>query len=261
MRNIKSLFAVAASIGLLVGSCPSARAELKFTSGFDYSSGKYGGTESTDILYIPLTIKNEGVSSLFRLTVPLLTIRGPSGGDIIGIGPDGQPIRAGNGPRETESGLGDVIAAYTYYAYESAATGTYIDLTGKVKFGTADETKDLGTGENDYSAQIDFYKTVGNLTWLLTGGYRVYGDPPGVDFDNAFYGSVGGVVKRSRETSIGIIYDFREKIQPTSDPLSELTVYISSKSGKGARFQWYALTGFSDASPDWGIGFTFTVGF
>ena len=31
-----------------------------------------------------------------------------------------------------------------------------IDLTGKVKFGTADENKGLGTGENDYAVQADW---------------------------------------------------------------------------------------------------------
>jgi hypothetical protein len=263
VAKIKGLVVATATIigWLLVAGLQPAHAVLRFSSGFDYTSGKYGAVDDTEILYVPFTIKYEGATSLFRITVPFLSIKAPVGGDIIAIGPDGQPIREGTGEKTTDSGMGDVVTAYTYYLYESSASRTFIDLTGKIKFGTADETKGLGTGENDYSAQLDLYKTVGSLTGLLTGGYRVYGDPPGVDFDNVFYASIGGVFKQSPATSIGVIYDFRQKIQTVGDPLSELTAYVAHKSGKDTKFQWYVLTGFTDASPDWGLGFTFNVVF
>ena len=40
-----------------------------------------------------------------------------------------------------ESGLGDIVAAATYNAYSGGNGGSAIDLTGKVKFGTADDKK------------------------------------------------------------------------------------------------------------------------
>lgn len=253
--------ALTMGIGLLFMGLQSAHAIFRFSSGFDFTSGKYGAADDTYILYVPFTFRFEGAKSIFRVTVPFLSINSPSGGDIIAIGPQGEPIREGTGDRTTDSGMGDIVTAYTYYMYESSASGTFIDLTGKIKFGTADEVKGLGTGENDYSAQLDLYKTVQSFTFLLTGGYRVYGDPPGVDFDNVFYGSIGGVIKHSPVTSIGLIYDSREKLQPTGEPVRELTAYVTRKSEKGTKFQTYVLAGFSDASPDWGVGFTFNVGF
>jgi hypothetical protein len=68
--------------------------------------------------------------------------------------------------------MGDLVAAFGYTVLNSVASGTIIDVVGKVKFGTADEDKGLGTGEDDYSVQIDGYKAFKRLTFLLTAGIR-----------------------------------------------------------------------------------------
>jgi hypothetical protein len=237
------------------------RAEMSFLTGFDYSSGDYGAPEDTRILYIPLTFKYQSDSYFMRLTVPYVSIDAPVGGSIIAIGPDGQPIRSATGRRETNSGMGDVVAALGHTMLDTGASGTILDLTGKVKFGTADEAKGLGTGENDYSVQLDGYQTFGNLTWLATAGYRIYGDPPGTDFDNVFFGSFGGVFKVSSETSGGLIFDLRDNIIPGTDPQRDLTAFVTRKTGKSNKIQGYVLTGLSDASADWGLGLMFTFGF
>lgn len=246
---------------MLVAMAAPVRAEMSFVTGFDYSSGDYGAPEDTHILYIPLTLKFESSPYLLRLTVPYVSIDAPVGGSIIAIGPDGQPIRSATGQRETNSGMGDVVAALGYTLLDTGASGTMLDVTGKVKFGTADEAKGLGTGENDYSLQLDGYQTFGRLTWLVTAGYRVYGDPPGTDFDNVPFGSFGGVFKFSSETSGGLIYDFRDNIVSGTDPQRDLTAFVTRKTGKDTKLQTYVLAGLSDASSDWGLGMMFTFGF
>ena len=116
MRKAKSkdfLVAMAMSTSLLFMGLQPAHAVFRFSSGFDYTSGKYGAADDTEILYVPLTFKFEGATSLFRLTIPYFSITAPVGGEIVAIGPDGQPIRAGTGERSTDSGMGDVVTAYT----------------------------------------------------------------------------------------------------------------------------------------------------
>jgi len=41
-----------------------------------------------------------------------------------------------------------------------------MDLTGKIKFGTADEDKGLGTGEQDYSLQADVFRFFDGATLM-----------------------------------------------------------------------------------------------
>lgn len=234
-----------------------SNSNFSLTTGLDYSSGKYGGTESTDILYIPLTGRYETGRWAFQLTVPYVRITGSGN-----VTQGGIVLRSAQTTRTTEEGLGDVVAGATYNAYsETGPNPLLIDLTGKVKFGTADEKKGLGTGANDYSAQMDMYKTVGKFTALGTVGYKVMGDAPGLQLDNVFYGSVGGVYKFSELTSGGLILDMRQKVTPTGASQRGLTAFVSHKINQDWKAQCYVVNGFSDASPDWGGGAMLTRSF
>jgi len=254
-RRTKPLTCVATIVlGAVAAVTQPARADFSFLTGVDYTSGKYGATEETRVLYVPFTFKYEAQRYVLRLTVPYIRVDAPVGGEIIGIGADGQPIRAGGtGVRQRTSGLGDVVAAAGYAVWDTGA-GTLLDLVAKVKFGTADDAKGLGTGKNDYSLQLDGSTMLGRLALLMTAGYRIYGDPEGIDFHNVYFGSIGGVYKFSAQTSAGLIYDTRQPILPGTEPQRELTAFVTNKIGKSYKVQSYVLVGFSDASPNWGVG-------
>jgi hypothetical protein len=249
----KTLIASAiAALAAFHGQMASAAeaGDFSFTTGLDYSSGKYGGAQSTDILYIPFIGKYETGPWSFKLTVPYIRITGP-GGVVRDVGAFGTAGAA----RTTESGLGDVIAAATYNIYGSTGINPLlIDLTGKVKFGTADANKGLGTGENDYAIQADLYKSIDKFTTFGTVGYKVFGDPVGINLDNVFYGSLGGSYKYNQQTSAGLILDLRQKASATGASQRELTAFVSHKINKTWKAQGYLVHGFADGSPDWGAG-------
>ena len=229
---------------------------FSLTTGLDYSTGKYGGTESTDMLYIPVAGKYEADKYTLKLTVPYLQVTGPGNvvRDVGQIGP-------ASTTRTKQSGLGDIVVAGTYDMYGGHANGTFVDVTAKIKFGTADEAKGLGTGKNDYALQADLYKTFGKNTVFGTLGYKVLGSPPGVTLNNVFYASLGAGHQYSQETSAGLILNLQEKAFPTGFPQQELTAYVSHKLGKTWKAQAYAVKGFSNGSPDWGAGAMFSVAF
>ncbi|MHB1331628.1 MAG: transporter family protein [Sulfuriferula sp.] len=251
-RIIGNTIQASALVALIVVSSQAIAGDsgLSFTTGLDYSSGKYGGTQSTDITYIPLTGKYETGRWVFQLTVPYVRITGPGN-----VTQGGIVLRSGQTTRTTQSGLGDIVAGATYNAYAgNGPDPLLIDLTGKVKFGTADEKKGLGTGSNDYAAQVDMYKGMGQFTALGTVGYKVFGNAPGLKLDNVFYGSVGGVYKISQQTSGGLILDLRQKVVSTGASQRDVTAFISHKINQDWKAQVYAVNGFSNASPDWGAG-------
>lgn len=243
------LFAAVASVLAL-----AARAEgLTLGTGLDYTSGKYGSSEKTDILYVPFYARYETGRALFRVTVPYVRITGP--GNVLGAGADRVTLPGRAGPRRTESGLGDIVASafYSVLSERSAAIG--LDLGVKVKLGTADETKGLGTGENDYSLQADLFKPLGGgYTLFGSLGHRWYGDPPGINLKNVFYGSLGASYRFSAERSAGVVYDYRPAIISGGGEISELTAYLSQRLSREWKLQPYALLGFGRASPDYGVG-------
>src|ERR1700720_2360930 len=176
---------------------------FSLTTGADYSTGKYGGTASTDILYVPLTGAYEMDKWLFKLTVPYIRVTGP-GNVVRGVGRIKNKAAAPGNTTTTQSGLGDVVAGVTRNLIDVTSSGTLVDLTGKIKFGTADAGKALGTGENDYGAQIDLTQRVSSaLSAFGSIGYKFVGSPTGAELKNVVYGEGGAAVKLSEGLRVG----------------------------------------------------------
>jgi hypothetical protein len=233
-----------------------AETDFSLTVGAEYTSGDYGGDQSVDDVYLPVTATFDLRRVSFRVTVPFLSVTAPEGTII--EEPGGQPA-VGTGPRVTESGIGDVLAAMTVYDVLVSGSGNLaLDLTGKVKFGTADFDQGLGTGEQDYSLQADLFRFFDRFTAIGTAGYTVRGDPDDVDLDDQFFASLGGTYAISGSTRCGLFFDYRESSLPGSDDMQELSVFLSRRFGDDWRMQGYAIAGFSDSSPDWGAGMSVT---
>ena len=225
--------------------------EFTLSTGVDFASGTYGGDVDIEDTYIPLTATVDYGRVAFRLTVPYLSVKAPEG---TFFDPGGEPL-PGSGASTTESGLGDIIGSVTLYdVINNQRLGLAMDLTGKVKFATADEDKGLGTGESDYSVQADFYKFVDDFTLLSSVGYKFRGDPTGLDLNDVFMASLGGTYRFTPDVNAGLFFDYRESSISGSDSVQELSAFVSRRVSENWRLQVYGLTGFTDSSPDWGGG-------
>jgi hypothetical protein len=166
----------------------------------------------------------------------------------------------GSGATVTESGLGDVVGALTIYdLYVSDSANFVIDATGKIKVGTADETKGLGTGENDFTLQLDAYRFFNRLSLQGSAGYRLRGEPPGVDLNDVFLASVGGAYLASDNALVGMYFDYRESAISGSDDIQEVSGFASFRLSRAWRMELYAFTGLTDSSTDFGGGILFST--
>lgn len=213
--------------------------QFSLSTGLEYSSGGYGGTDDIEELYVPVTGAIYFDRVALGVTVPYLSVRAP------------------NATRETvtQSGLGDVVLSATVFdVFSDYERGLALDVTGKIKIGSADPDKGLGTGEEDYLLLASFYKFFDHFTLMGSGGFKVRGDPPGVDLNNTLLGSIGGSFAVSEVARAGISYDYREASLQDADPVSEVTVFLARRISETLYLQFFAFGGFSDSSPDWGGG-------
>jgi hypothetical protein len=263
--------------GLLLIGAPAAHAatapgsdQFSLSAGADYSSGKYGTDTTTDIWSVPVTAAYQSDRWTFKLTVPYINISGadnviPGVGKVNNGNPKGRGRGKGNGnggttptPTTTTSGsasgLGDITASAGYELLSSDDHTFGLDLTGKVKFGTADENKGLGTGKNDYGLSVDTYKVSGAWTAFGGVGWMKYGSSQYIQLKNGFNANIGADYKLGTSDSIGAYYYYRERIADGGAPQSELTGYWNHKLSDNLRVQAYALAGFDDGSPDYGAG-------
>ncbi|MGB5722329.1 MAG: hypothetical protein WBM34_16680 [Woeseiaceae bacterium] len=230
---------------------------ISWSTGIEYSTGTYGGTEDIEDTYVPVTVRIRTERAAFELTVPYLSVTAPAGTTI--TDPGNQPV-PGSGPTVTESGMGDIIAGATLYdVLYSDALGMALDLTGKIKFGTADKDKGLGTGEQDFTVRADVYKFFEQFTLMGSAGYKFRGDPADVDLDNVILGSIGGALTVTDDTRIGLMFDYRESAIAESDDVSELSAFLAHNWNDTWHMQLYAFSGFTDSSADWGVGILFEI--
>ena len=257
-RRITATFAIAALVLMSAeGAAQEAGADLRFSTGVEYSTGEYGGTDDVEELYVPFTFRAGFDRIGLRFTVPYLSVTAPD--DTIITDPGAEPL-PGSGATVTESGLGDVIGALTLYdLYVSNDADFVIDATGKIKFATADETKGLGTGENDYTLQFDAFRFFDRFSLHGTAGYRLRGDPPGVVLNDVFIASVGGAFLASDNTMLGMYFDYRESAISGMDDIQELSGFASFRLGQAWRMELYAFTGLTDSSTDFGGGLLFST--
>lgn len=249
LQTIALLGCLVASSSVVAGQDDYPR--LSLTAGAEYSTGTYGGDADIEDFYVPLKAAVDFRRLSFRLTVPYLSVRAPEGTVI--TGPGGEPI-PGTGDIVTNSGIGDVIASVTVLdVIRNRRLGFAMDLTGKVKFGTADVDKGLGTGENDFTAQADFLKFTDRFTWIGSVGYKFRGQPPGADLDDAFLASAGGIYKATRDARLGMFFDYRES-SIGADPTQELSLFLSNRLSDDWRLQLFVFKGFTDSGADWGAG-------
>lgn len=264
-KNLTRLFGV---VGLCLAAQVPAMADsgtFNLGTGFDFSSGTYGTSTTTDITSIPVYGLYETGPWTLKLTVPYIRVSG-NANVIPGIGPvnNTNPYRRGGyysqnnvaiAPTSTTAqGLGDIVAAATYNAYNDTASGLGVDLTGRIKFGTADANEGLGTGENDYSTEVDVYKSFGKLTAFGGIGYNVLGSSQYIQLNNVFNSVLGASYTMDEQNSASLSYDAEQKIAASGYPEKEVIGNLVHKINKNWTAQAYVLGGFAYGSPDWGIG-------
>lgn len=232
-----------------------ARGETQVTVGSEYTSGKYGGEDNTEIWFFPIVCKYTRGPWLLKVVIPYLRVTGLSSTTAINL-----PL-AKKTSQSTTAGLGDVTAGMSYTLFEDTATGVMFDLTGNIKFGTADPEQGLGTGENDYAIKGELSKQTGKWGIFTDLGWKIMGSTPDLPLQDTWFGSTGLLYKISSKMTGGLIYDYRGEIADGGSKLSEATVFVSQKITPNSKIQFYILQGFSNASPDLGGGVALSTQF
>ncbi|MBS1159550.1 MAG: hypothetical protein H6R15_1969 [Proteobacteria bacterium] len=244
MTDIQKKILGALALAVFVSSA-QGQGTTTVSIGLDYAEGKYGEADKSRAWTIPLGVKYETDSMVLKMSIPYVSASGlaAAGGDLFA------PVS------QTQSGVGDLIASGAWTVYRDSATGLDLDLGGKVKFATADKSKDLlTTGENDYSLFADAYHPFGRFKLFGSLGWTLKGDPEGIDFRNPWFGNIGFSHQLSEADSWGALYDYRQKLSRHGSPISETTLFLSHKYSKQWKLHGYVVTGFSNASPDLALG-------
>ncbi|HEX8233252.1 MAG TPA: transporter [Caulobacteraceae bacterium] len=253
MRTITAGLGAGALALLAASPAGAAEPTFRFTTGFDYSSGDFGETVPTEVLYVPFTGRATFGRWTFRATVPYLEISGPANVVVGDEGGGGETTGApGRGPRRTVAGLGDTTLAATYSFNRLRGTRAYLDLSGRLRLPTGDEDTGLGVGAVDTGVNSELGWDGPKGGAYLNLGRRFLGDSDRFKREDGWTASTGGWVNATRRVQVGSYYSWREaSLRNGTDP-QELGAYFAYRFSRQWRVQLTGYKGLSDGSPDVG---------
>lgn len=250
-------FSFTALVSALAASAPAAAQDtfadafwrFRATTGFDFSSGKYGAEKATEVLYVPFTLQATKGPWTLKGDVSWIRVSGPAlllDGSVVGT----VPVRTSG----SASGPGDINLYARYSLEDLYENNVFIDITGRVKIPTASFTDGLGTGEWDQSVQVDIASVFGKIVPFGAIGYRFTGQPAGYALRDIIYGTFGVQYTWTPRLSTGVFYDVRQSSIPTAAAPQEGTAYANYKISDRLSLNIYGVKGFSKNSPAVGGG-------
>lgn len=267
MVRLATLFTAMACSGIV---CAGDR-PVGFGVGIDYSAGNYGSDINTQILSVPVSARLKRGNWRFRASLPWLRVSGdpnvlPTLGLVDNLNPLGRgrvgsiigaPGAVEPAQRGTASGVGDLTLGATYSVPTRRKLG--VDVSVNAKIALADEDKGLGTGRNDYGANVDLYREFKGTTIFGGVGHTRLGKSANIDADSVNSGSFGAS-RRVGTGSIGAMYQHRTPTTRTLDARRDVVGFFNLPTTSERKVQLYASHGLSDSSPDWGVGIAISSG-
>lgn len=250
----------------LVFQTPSFGAEAKKYAigiGFNFATGDYGTSQTTDSVSVPVTIDYYPSKRLsFELTIPYLyqsnsttvfaggmrfsTQRGRRGGM--------QGTSSTLNVDQSQSGLGDISLTMGYVIQQETKTLPALRPLLYLKFPTADADKGLGTGEFDLGIGLGAVKWFGRWYTFAEGRYVFQGSNADLGLKN--YATLEVEGGRPVTDSFLPTVSLWWSSSPSDTSPNLLEARLNGKYWVSDRIslKGYLGTGLSDASPDFDMG-------
>jgi hypothetical protein len=218
---------------------------LTFSTGVDYSTGKYGDPIRTDILVVPASLRYRASDTLtVSASMPYIRIKGP---DVV-LGPDDKPLPGFPIASNVRSGLGDLSLSATYSVPTGKDSPWLIDATARVKLPTSSKSQGVTTGKTDVSLGLDISYLTGNWAPFIDIGYRLPGSPAGVELRNSPTVSVG-VTRLLKKGAFIVSYDYERALSALSEDGHSIFAALTKPASKRISITGYGIVGLSSGAP------------
>lgn len=246
---------VMASVLLSLAGAAQAETRLSFSTGADYSSGEYGGTEKTEVISVPFGVRLTVDDWTFRASTSYLHITGPA--DVTEDGETGDG--PGAGVRQgSEKGFGDTTISVERAFRRIGGSPVYVEASARARLPSGDEGRGLGVGAVDYSVVTEAGVSTRSGGFYASAGYRFLGDrDEGPDRQDGMQAGAGAWLPAGRRTRVGVYGNWREASIEGGDDPANAGAYVSYRMSERLRVTLTASGGLSDASPDHMVGIRF----
>jgi len=255
MARRGSVAALLAGLALVAGSAPSWAQSAAFTASFFSARSSTAGT-TFDSVYLFNSVDLS--SGPLRVTFSVPFVRQHVVTEATVDPADGTMIPASD---TTSTGFGDPLARVDVTLVDDAARSLVVSLAGSVKLPVVDAAGGLGTGETDVAFGGSVFKAAGRTSFLADALFWKYGDPEGVDFEDALSYSVGigrVVGTTGRWSTLVALSGFTAGFNSLAAPV-QLNVGLLGLIGRRQSLAVSAGIGLSESATDFSIGTSWRV--
>jgi len=236
-----------------------------------YSEGDFGTDYTTKASYVPVVATYKQGQFSTSITVPYVRLDSEGSvtwtdGGLVPISPskpsDVRSTLASTNaydpfalpddnttltPTQTD-GLGDILlnVGYTFIPDKKILLKT----SAIMKVATADEDKGLGTGEHDYSAQVDLFTSHEQFFFGASAGYTLTGDSDIYDYNDVLYSTLSAGYNIAYGFYAGASYYYRQTLFDSLDDTHSVSPYLSYKVLDTLKLQLRYTRGLSDSTAD-----------
>lgn len=228
--------------------------ELSLLTGLEYEEADYGTPDTTSLWRVPISLSYRHTNFGFSASMPLLSASSDGNINVSNKTAMKSESTSFSKGQNSEFGIGDITLSGSLYITPDVRDEISYRLTGIVKFGTADETKGLGTGQDDFFIEGGVVKYLDEYTLSGTLGYEFSGDSPDFEYNNVLYGTAGLAKQLAMQRQIGTYLYISEALTADADAPLQLSVFYSQAASKTRNIYLFLTKGLSDGSPDFSLG-------
>lgn len=247
--------ALLAAVSLLaMAGAAHAETRLSFTAGLEYSSGEYGGTETTEVVAAPFGVRLTVDDWTFRASSAYMQVSGPAD-----ISEDGEA--GGSGPiarDQAAHGVADTTVSLERAFRRIGGSNAYVEVTARARLPSGDEERGFGVGTVDYGVVTEIGVSSEDGGAFVSAGYRFLGKrDEGPDRQDGMQAGVGAWLPVGGRGRVGVFGNWRKASVEDGDDPSQAGGYISYRMSERLRVTFAASGGLSDASPEYTAGIRF----
>ncbi len=253
MKSWAGKFALLIAVSFVaMAGAAQAETRLSFSTGVDYSSGEYGGEETTEVIAVPFAVRLTVDEWTLRVSTSYLDVSGPADVSEDGETGEGTGLIVRDG---AERGLGDTNISIERAFRRIADTSAYVEVSARARLPSGDEDRGLGVGTVDYGlvTEVGVSSDAGGA--YVTAGYRFLGQRDnGPDRQDGIQAGLGAWLPAGSRVRVGAFGNWREASVDGNDDPSTAGAYVSYRMSERMRVTFTASGGLSDASPDYMAG-------
>ncbi len=210
---------------------------------------------------VPIGFSFETEAYLLEVSIPYVQRSAPSGKVAKSHHHESKKDPTTITPIVTSEGLGDVTSSLRYTLLNEKVAPLSLYARGEVKLATADVAKGLGTGVNDYFAELKASKTVGAFTGSASIGYAFMGSPGEVKindvkkflyFNNIYFGSVSGSYQFTESTHADLNLDIGQATETGGTEQRDLSAAVEFKASANQSIRMQVLKSIAPGISSWG---------